>query len=315
MKLDLRLGNPYFVQPYWDALPSTPFQIPASKGITYEKDGGQSALIDKIRQLHVLLENAVVDGRRIVVGNGATNMLYAAVHGFKSVSFRHPYYFKFPDIVRQAGAEVWGERPDAEAEIVVQPHNPLNTILPPLGAKHKIYDYCYNWPQYGKVFLGDEDIMIFNLSKSTGHAASRIGWAICKNDADAERIKNAIEFTSGGVSTEAQARSTHLLTQQVEFLFKNTREDIFTWATGELNSRWERLIEVNHPKLRILNNSGMFAWCEYGDASKPAAEQFEEDFDILTVSGSGCGGTAAHLRINVGCKAEDFETLIKKLSS
>ena len=310
MALDLRLGNPYFVQPYWDALPAPAFEIKASKGIVYEKDGGQAGLIDTIRQLHAVLGNAVTEGRRIIIGNGATNILYAAVHGYKSVSFREPYYFKFPDIVRQAGATVL-KGPEAEAEIVVQPHNPLNTILPPLGAPHQIYDYCYNWPQYGDVFLGDQDIMVFNLSKSTGHAASRIGWAICKNDSDAERIKNAIEFTSGGVSTEAQARATDILKQQLELI--KTGQDIFSWSKQELHSRWNKLLAVNNPKLKVLNTSGMFAWCEYGDPARPASVQFEEDFGILTVSGSGCGGTAANLRINVGCKAEDFEFLISKL--
>lgn len=313
--LDLRLGSPDFVQPYWDQHPGSPYTIPLSHGIKYEKDGGQPDLVSAIIKLHHLIGNAQTIGKKIVIGSGATNLIYAAVSGHRTVSYRHPYYFKFPDIVAKAGALDVGESPLSEIEIVVQPHNPLNSIMPPLGGGKKIYDYCYNWPQYVDVFKGNKDLMVFSLSKSTGHAASRIGWAICEHDSDYERIKNAIEFTSGGVSTESQARATAILNQQILSIESESGNDVFTWSKKVLSQRWERFLAVNNPKLRILNSSGMFAWCEYGDTDLiNATGQFFNDYKIHTVSGITCGGKPENIRINMGCSFKDFEELIRRIS-
>lgn len=318
--LDLRLGNPEFLEPYWKKR-SDSISIEMSNGIRYEKDGGQPALIQAIKDLHKKIGNAEVDNKFIVVGNGATHMLYSALnsHQNKNVIFRNPYYFKFPGIITQAGAKVTNIKEEAEVEIVVQPSNPTNAWYDPIrpDLNNKIFDLCYNWPEYGEVVLKDEDIMIFNMSKSTGHAASRIGWAICRNEKDALAIKEAIELTTGGVSCEAQLRATAIINEQVKLYNKdgNLDQSVFGYGKQELDSRWNLLLSLHVKGLKVLNNSGMFALCEYNclNNNDIGATPFYNKYKILTVSAAQCGGEPNQLRINMGCKRKDFDEMINRL--
>lgn len=321
--LDLSFGNPEFLEPYWKTQENVMPIIGSTNGIRYEKDGGQKNLIESIKNLHEKIGNAVVNNKFIVIGNGATQILYATISLFRGqkISLRHPYYFKFPGVIAQAGALMAEKNEKANVEIVVQPHNPLNINFPPLqdNANVYIYDLCYNWPEYGDVILKDEDIMIYNLSKSTGHAASRIGWVICKNEHDALKIREAIELTTGGVSHEAQIRATSIIKNQTELYNKNTEEDksVFGYGRKELEYRWNILLNLNVPGLSFINNFGMFALCEYECPKTEfiGSDPFFKNFNIQTVSGHQCGGTPSQLRINVGCKREDFDNLIKNLNN
>ena len=64
-------------------------------------------------------------------------------------------------------------------EVVNSPNNPDGTHREAVvnGGKGKvIYDFAYYWPQYTAITsAADHDIMLFTLSKCTGHAGSRIG--------------------------------------------------------------------------------------------------------------------------------------------
>lgn len=321
--LDLSFGNPEFLEPYWQLQENVMPFIGTTNGIRYEKDGGQKNLIEAIKNLHKKIGNAVVDDKFIIIGNGATQILYATVSLFrgKKVAVKHPYYFKFPGIISQAGAQMTDNAQEADIEIVVQPHNPLNVNFKPLkkDAEKYIYDLCYNWPEYCDVQLRNEDIMIYNLSKSTGHAASRIGWVICKNKEDATAIREAIELTSGGVSHEAQLRATEIIKSQIDLYDSNIDQDksVFGYGKKELEERWETLLNTNVLGLKVINSSGMFALCEYKCPStgNVGSDAFYKNYKIQTVSGKQCGGTASQIRINIGCKRNDFNDLIERISN
>lgn len=64
-------------------------------------------------------------------------------------------------------------------EFVTSPNNPdgqlKEAVLRGPNAK-QIYDLAYYWPHYTAIPSPmDEDLMIFTLSKLTGHAGSRFG--------------------------------------------------------------------------------------------------------------------------------------------
>lgn len=65
-------------------------------------------------------------------------------------------------------------------EMVTSPNNPDGLLRQPVVNKPKgtaIYDLAYYWPQYTPITSClDHDMMIFTLSKCTGHAGSRIGY-------------------------------------------------------------------------------------------------------------------------------------------
>lgn len=66
----------------------------------------------------------------------------------------------------------------AQIELIASPNNPDAQIqeVPQNISEHVIYDHAYNWPHLSPITkASDHDIMLFTLSKITGHAGSRIG--------------------------------------------------------------------------------------------------------------------------------------------
>lgn len=82
-------------------------------------------------------------------------------------------------------ANTFDKNNGAYIEVVNSPNNPDGTIREAVLAKVNrsaegklIHDLAYYWPQYTPITgAADHDIMLFTLSKCTGHAGSRIGWA------------------------------------------------------------------------------------------------------------------------------------------
>lgn len=66
-------------------------------------------------------------------------------------------------------------------ELVTSPNNPDGSTRQAVVNRERgilIHDLAYYWPQYTPIsFPADNDIMLFTVSKSTGHAGTRIGYA------------------------------------------------------------------------------------------------------------------------------------------
>lgn len=316
-QLDLRLGNPDFLRPYWRDLArwesSGHTTIPPDVGISYEKDSGNPALRREILRIHSLVGNVSPDGCSLIVGQGATQLIVAALRSLPGtqVGLQAPYYFMFPDLIRSTGKEI---SPTPDIDIVVDPSNPLNVRASGAMAPVQIHDLSYNWPTYGQVFKAQSDIMICSMAKATGHCASRIGWAFVRDPAVAQKMLWQIELSTGGVAYEAQMRAAKLLSDQAETI-ENGEVSVFRFGNSELEERWSILIAKNTSNLAPINYSGMFAWCTYPDRGQGAAAAFSDDFNALTVPGPRCGGDAGHLRINMGCSRDLFDELIRRISA
>lgn len=74
---------------------------------------------------------------------------------------------------------------DAYIELVCSPNNPDGSIRKAvLNSKNgkTIHDLAYYWPQYTPITGAvDHDIMLFSVSKSTGHAGTRLGYIFSFN--------------------------------------------------------------------------------------------------------------------------------------
>lgn len=57
----------------------------------------------------------------------------------------------------------------------------------------------------------------------------------------------------------------------------------------------------------------MFAWCEYGNGY--ARQDLLFDLNIDSIDGPSSGGKLNQLRLNIGCKDEDFKELIVRLNT
>jgi L-tryptophan---pyruvate aminotransferase len=71
---------------------------------------------------------------------------------------------------------------DTYIELVCSPNNPDGSIREAVLASSSgttgrtVHDLAYYWPQYTPITRrADHDIMLFTVSKSTGHAGTRIG--------------------------------------------------------------------------------------------------------------------------------------------
>lgn len=67
-------------------------------------------------------------------------------------------------------------------EMVTSPNNPDGTCREAVvkrGDGKLVHDLAYYWPHYTPITSpADGEIMLFTVSKCTGHAGSRIGWVI-----------------------------------------------------------------------------------------------------------------------------------------
>lgn len=72
-------------------------------------------------------------------------------------------------------------------ELVTSPNNPDGSIRQAVvnGTGVLVHDLAYYWPQYTPIsYRADNDIMLFTVSKCTGHAGTRLGYAAHLNTCD-----------------------------------------------------------------------------------------------------------------------------------
>lgn len=322
--LDLRLGNPEFLHTYWLDKETPAYKDTLDK-MKYQPLNGMSALHSAIKEVHNKVGNAVVDGKFIIVGAGITQILAAALYANKKFGAQFayakpPFFFRFPGISEIAGLEFKSDFPENPVdvgkwvEIVTSPTNPQNLRQPPhFYSPMRVYDLCYNWPQYKGVIEMNEDIMIFGLSKATGHASTRIGWAIVEHEEIAAMMARYIEFSSGTPSAECQERATYILrSQTMEAGARDDDQTVFEYGADILTARWQEIYALAPKDFIFLNYSGMFAWVLVPD--QVAAKYFEA-VSLLGVSGEQLGSDEHHIRFNIGCSEQVFRKFILRLKS
>lgn len=128
-------------------------------------------------------------------------------------------------------------------EFVAAPNNPDGRLRKParLGAGgHTVYDFAYAWPHFTAShdrapLVGEDDIALFTLSKLTGHASTRIGWALTKNKDVAGRLRQWIGV-NGGLPRENQQRAIRMLADTAA-----RGHDVIDFAAAEMRRRWAAL--------------------------------------------------------------------------
>merc|ERR1711862_91862 len=126
----------------------------------------------------------------------------------------------------------------------------------------KICDAVFNWPQYktGGVAL-DCDVQVFSLSKLTGHAGPRLGWALVhkRHSSLYTAAAQYIHDVTLGISVDTQARGVALLRHLV-----SPSSNFFNFTKGALAQRWAAFGKVANDcgELELLNAQfeGPTAW-------------------------------------------------------
>ncbi|KAL0440385.1 UNVERIFIED_CONTAM: Tryptophan aminotransferase-related protein 4 [Sesamum latifolium] len=223
---DADSGDPLFLEPFWmkNSGRST-VVIPGWHRMSYDYSDNSyisQELEKNIRKLHAITKNAVTDGRYIVFGAGSTQLLNAAVYALSmnmsspaKVVAEKPFYpFEFhgdASLLRNGTSKTI----ENVIEFVASPNNPDGNLKKAVleGPSVKtIHDYAYYWPHYTAIPApADEDIMIFTMSKLTGHAGSRFGWAIVKDKDVYENMLKYKSLADSGTSKDTQLRALKLI--------------------------------------------------------------------------------------------------------
>ncbi|OAY58512.1 hypothetical protein MANES_02G183501v8 [Manihot esculenta] len=223
-------GDPLFLEPFWVKHAASSALVVAGwhrMSYTYGDQSFTSQELERhIRKLHDIVGNAVTQGKYIVFGAGSTQLLSAAVHALSSYNASSlarvvasiPFYpvykeqtdfFRSVDFRFQGDASLWKNNSETSTdhmiEFVTSPNNPdgqLNKAILQGQNVKAIYDHAYYWPHFTAIPApADEDVMLFTLSKLTGHAGSRFGWAMLKDKAVYERMERYLKLnTMGGFS-------------------------------------------------------------------------------------------------------------------
>jgi aspartate/methionine/tyrosine aminotransferase len=184
-----------------------------------------------IRALHWAegsVDETIAREYHLVVGAGSTNVLTALLFAAASegpadpsMFVRAPHWFHYSHLAAMNlpfGLH-WATTPaNATIHINTWPNNPDGSVHPVSAAADAttIVDCAYNWRSWGaEQVLGSAgvDAALFTLSKLTGHAGTRFGWALVRDEAlaaSARRWLGALQLQPA--SNLAIAQALRLLT-------------------------------------------------------------------------------------------------------
>ncbi|XP_047052097.1 tryptophan aminotransferase-related protein 2-like [Lolium rigidum] len=366
--INLELGDPTMYEEFWkEAGECTAVVIPGWQGLSYFSDAEglcwflEPEFESEVRRLHRLVGNAVVDGYHLVVGTGATQLSQAAMYALSparavanhpiGVVSPAPYYSAYApqtDLLL-SGFYRWAGDANANAnalssdnhiELVCSPNNPDGAIRESVLSSDSepgkvIHDLVYYWPQYTPITgTAAHDIMLFTMSKITGHAGTRLGWALVKDREVAKKMVYFVDRSTIGVCRDSQLRAAKILALVSDAYDDNdtTRQlDLFDFAQRRMADRWRALRTAvastgafSLPEetsgycrftKQIVTACPAFAWlcCE-----KEGVEDCREllrDHGVLAQGGERFGGDARCVRVNMLDRDGVFELLIQRLSS
>ncbi|KAM3379533.1 L-tryptophan-pyruvate aminotransferase 1 [Capsicum galapagoense] len=306
-------------------------------------------LEEEIKRLHNLVGNAIVDDHFIVVGTGSSQLIQASLYALSppnepepiSVVSAAPFYSAYAEVVNFVKSGLYKWAGDAHnfvkngscIELITSPNNPNGVIRKPAVNGDEgilIHDLAYYWPQYTAITSpANHDVMLFTVSKSTGHAGSRIGWALVRDKEVARKMTKFMEISTIGVSKEAQLRAAKILGMICDSCLDPTLDNFFEYNKSVMIERWQRLRQVvkanDHfftlPKYPLqyclftrsfYETHPAFAWlmCK---GSEDDLEKLLKGHKILTRSGKKFGSNPKCVRLSMLSRDEDFNIFLQRL--
>ncbi|KAH1089943.1 hypothetical protein J1N35_017200 [Gossypium stocksii] len=356
--INLDHGDPTMYESYWQKKgDETTVVIPGWQFMSYFSDATrlcwflEPEFAKQIVRLHNVVGNAVTENRHIVVGTGSTQLFQAALYALSpcaeaepiSVVSAAPYYSSYPLITDCLKSRLYKWAGDARSfskngpyiELVTSPNNPDGFARRSVVNGSEgilIHDLAYYWPQYTPISSpANYDLMLFTVSKSTGHAGMRIGWALVKDEDVARKMTKYIEINTIGVSKDSQVRAAKVL----KVISDNSEgpnegDSFFEFSYRVMAKRWKQLREAVQqsglfsvsdfpPQLcmflnRVFEPQPAFAWikCE-GDIED--CESFLRGKKILTRGGKHFGVSPKYVRISMLDRDKNYDTFVRRLST
>ncbi|KAK3165278.1 hypothetical protein QOZ80_1AG0031210 [Eleusine coracana subsp. coracana] len=288
---DADSGDPLFLEPYWRRHAAAGAVVFSGwHRMSYFTTNAffQSVeLENQIRQLHRAVGNAVVDGKHLVFGTGSFQLINALVHALSPdaspparVVATAPYYpaYKLQTVMFDGREYEWGgttlDWANASRnssvdgggfiEFVTSPNNPDTQLRKAaLGESMAVFDHAYYWPHFTPIPApADEDIMMFTMTKLSGHAGSRFGWALIRDEKVAKRTYEYVQSNIMGASRDTQLRMLGITKAMLANL--HGEDDIFAFGHDVMRSRWRRLnAVVSRSRRRISLHKVPPQYCTY----------------------------------------------------
>jgi L-tryptophan--pyruvate aminotransferase len=234
--------------------------------------------------------------------------------------------------------DAWGfDKKGPYIELVTSPNNPDGTIRetvvnrPDDDEAKVIHDFAYYWPHYTPITRRqDHDIMLFTFSKITGHAGSRIGWALVKDKEVAKKMVEYIIVNSIGVSKESQVRTAKILNVLKETCKSESEsENFFKYGREMMKNRWEKLREVVKESDAFTLPKYPEAFCNYFGKSLESYPAFawlgtKEETDlvselrrhkVMSRAGERCGSDKKHVRVSMLSREDVFNVFLERLAN
>ncbi|KAK7380540.1 hypothetical protein VNO78_33053 [Psophocarpus tetragonolobus] len=352
--VDVTRGNLYFLEPFWMQAKSAILVSGWHRmGYSYSDDSYMSQLlVQYIKKLHITLGNAITEERYIIFGSGSTQLLNAAVYALSTNSSLSPskvvatapyfpmyrtqtQFFNSKDYRFEGDTSSWKNISDRSStrfiEFVASPTNPEGKLTDGVlhGPNDKtIYDHAYYWPHFTPIpSPANEDLMLFTISKLTGHAGSRFGWAIIKDEAIYKKMLTYIELNTVGVSRDTQLRALKLL----NVLLEGDGREMFQIAYAIMKNRWTRLEQImsksKHFSLqelyphyctffqRVRVSTPAHAWLKCERQQDMNCNEILKTVGINGHEGSVFGADNRHVRLSITGSQDEFEILINKLTN
>ncbi|KAG2399198.1 Tryptophan aminotransferase-related protein [Vigna angularis] len=319
----------------------------------YERFWRRTEFAREVVRLHTVVGNAVTEGRHIVVGTGSSQLFLAALYALSptdapepiSVVCASPYYSSYPSMTNhlKSGLYQWGgdaasfEKEGPYIELVTSPNNPdgharISKVNRSQG--FLVHDLAYYWPQYTPISApADHDLTLFTVSKTTGHAGMRIGWALVKDKEVAKKMTKFIELNTIGVSKDSQLRAAKVLravSDSWEQGNSKEGESFFKFSHKLMANRWKQLrLVVEHSELfslpkfsqsfctffkQVLEPQPAFVWLKC-EGNVEDCESFLRAHNILTRSGKHFGVSPKYVRISMLDTDENFSHFLERLSA
>ncbi|KAL1219689.1 Tryptophan aminotransferase-related protein 4 [Cardamine amara subsp. amara] len=352
--VDANSGDPLFLEPFWMRQAERSAVLVSGwhrMSYLYQDGTYVSRELERvIRKLHSVVGNAVTDNRFIIFGSGSTQLLAAAVHALSltnssptSLLTSVPCYAMYKDQAEffdsanlkfEGEASAWkqSERNDnitQVIEIVTSPNNPdgklKRAVLDGPNVK-TVHDHAYYWPYFTPItHQVDEDLSLFSLSKTTGHAGLRFGWGLVKDKDVYDKMNTYIKLTSMGVSKDTQF---HVL-QLLKVIVGDGDDEIFHFGYGTLKKRWEILNKILSMSTRFSLQTIKPEYCNYFKKVKDFTPAYawvkcerEEDTNCYEIfkeanitgrSGNVFGSEDKFVRLSLIRSQDDFDLLIDML--
>eukprot|EP00268_Persea_americana_P062495 TRINITY_DN8016_c0_g1_i3.p1 TRINITY_DN8016_c0_g1~~TRINITY_DN8016_c0_g1_i3.p1 ORF type:complete len:465 (-),score=70.10 TRINITY_DN8016_c0_g1_i3:201-1595(-) len=352
---DADSGDPLFLEPFWmQRAERSAVVVSGWHRMSYVVTKGTLLSIELeklIRKLHSVIGNANATGKFILFGDGSTQLINTAVHALShnnsssptSVVAAVPYYgayeaqtnlFNSEDYEWKGDAFQWKNTSDSSVnsiEFVTSPNNPDGQLRRPViqGPLAKaIHDHAYYWPHFTAIpSMVDEDIMLFSLSKITGHAGTRFGWALIKDEEVYNSMKYYATLNTLGFSHESQLRALKLL----KVVLQGRGSDMFEFGFTTLSDRWRKLsssfslskrfsLQKIAPRYctyfqRIREPSPGYAWLKCEMEEDEDCESVLRGAGIISSPGSSFGAPNRYTRLSLIKSQDDFDWLLHRINA